>query len=91
MITLETIVSHRGDLDATDLDGEIVMMDLDKGQYFALNGVGSRIWQELEQPIKVGEIVDTLIGEYDVDRETCEKSVLEFVMGLDNAELLSMG
>ena len=61
----------------------------EKGQYFALNSVGSRIWEEIQSPVKISEVVNTLLSEYDVDRETCEKSVMEFIEGLDNAGLLS--
>ena len=79
MLNLDSIVSYREDIDTTDIDEDKVMMDLEKGQYFALNSVGSRI----------SEVVNTLLSEYDVDRETCEKSVMEFIEGLDNAGLLS--
>ena len=48
---LETIVERNHEIDATDLDGEKVMMDLDKGQYFMLNGVGGDIWELTEKPI----------------------------------------
>lgn len=89
MINLESIVSYRSDIDTTDLDGDKVMMDLEKGQYFALNSVASRIWEVMESPKKVSEIVDILLQEYYVDRETCEKSVIEFIEGLDNAEIIS--
>ena len=43
MINLDSIVSYRQDIDTTDIDGDKVMMDLEKGQYFALNSVASRI------------------------------------------------
>ena len=34
----------------TDLDDTIVMMDPDKGMYYELGSVGSRIWTLLETP-----------------------------------------
>ena len=40
MININNVVSRRNDIDTTDLNGEIVMMDLEKGRYFSLNGVG---------------------------------------------------
>ena len=89
MIELNNIVSRREDIDTTDLNGDIVMMDLEKGKYFSLNSVGSRIWEEIQSPVKISEVVNILLSEYDVDRETCEKSVMEFIEGLDNAGLLS--
>ena len=89
MLNLDSIVSYREDIDTTDIDEDKVMMDLEKGQYFALNSVGSRIWEEIQSPVKISELVNILLSEYDVDRETCEKSVMEFIEGLDNAGLLS--
>lgn len=88
MINLDSIVSYRQDLDTTDIDGDKVMMDLEKGQYFALNSVGSRIWEEIKSPVKLSEVVNTLLSEYEVDRETCEQSVVEFIEGLNHAGLL---
>ena len=85
MLNLDSIVSYREDIDTTDIDEDKVMMDLEKGQYFALNSVGSRIWEEIQSPVKISEVVNILLSEYDVDRETCEKSVMEFIEGLDNA------
>ena len=35
MLNLDSIVSYREDIDTTDIDGDKVMMDLEKGQYFA--------------------------------------------------------
>ncbi len=89
MINTSSIVAHR-DIDTTELDGDKVMMDLDKGQYFALNSVGSAIWDIIENPISVNEIVETLLKEYEVEKEECEASVIEFLQGLENAELISI-
>ena len=88
-IKFNSIVSDRPDIDTTDIDGDKVMMDLEKGQYFALNSVASRIWEEIQSPVKISDVVNTLLSEYDVDRETCENSVIEFIEGLNDAGLLS--
>ena len=90
MINLDSIVSYRQDIDTTDIDGDKVMMDLEKGQYFALNSVASRIWEVIESPISVNNVVETLLEEYEVEREECEKSVLEFIKGLEDASLVSV-
>ena len=79
MINLNTVVSHRKDIDTTDLNGDKVMMDLEKGRYFSLNSVGSRIWELIEEPIEINKVVGTLLTEYEIDQNTCEESVLDFV------------
>ncbi len=88
MININNVVSRRNDIDTTDLNGEIVMMDLEKGRYFSLNGVGSRIWEIIEEPIGINKIVDYLLEEYDVSRNECEENVLEFLGKLDDANII---
>ena len=90
MININNVVSRRNDIDTTDLNGEIVMMDLENGRYFSLNGVGSRIWEIIEEPIGINKIVDCLLEEYDVNRNECEENVLEFLGKLDDANIISV-
>jgi hypothetical protein len=51
---------------------EVVMLDMDSGFYFGLNSVASIIWSKLEIPISFEEIIDQLMNEYNIDRQTCE-------------------
>ena len=89
-INLETVINKNLEIDDTDLDGEKVMMNLDKGEYFMMNEVGSRIWEIISEPINVQEIISTLRNEYEVDEETCKDTVIEFLGRLDNADLISI-
>lgn len=89
-IKLETKVSKNAEIDDTDLDGEKVMMNLDKGQYFMMNEVGSRIWEIIKAPIHVKGIVEKLREEYDVDEQTCTDKVLEFLKSLNEADLIKV-
>jgi len=78
-LNMETLICQNKDLDATDLDGEKVMMNLNKGRYYGLNSVGSRIWELAKDQISISDIIDTLKNEYDVEPSLCETSVLEFL------------
>lgn len=90
MIHINSKVCQSKEIDATDLNGEKVMMNLDKGKYFALNPVGSRIWDIINKEINVNEIVNILLNEYVIDRETCEKSVVNYLEILKDAELIAV-
>lgn len=83
-------VCQSKEIDATDLDGEKVMMNLDLGKYFSLNPVGSRIWELMENEISIEEIIKTLLNEYNVDKQVCEKSVIEYLDKLKNANLIEV-
>lgn len=89
-INLETVINKNLEIDDTDLDGEKVMMNLDKGEYFMMNEVGSRIWEIISEPINVKEIINTLRNEYEVDEETCKDTVIEFLGRLNHADLISI-
>ena len=89
-INLDTVINKNLEIDDTDLDGEKVMMNLDKGEYFMMNEVGSRIWEIISEPINVKDIINTLRNEYEVDEETCKDTVIEFLGRLDNADLISI-
>lgn len=66
-------------LNVTDLAGEKVMVDFDNGKYFLIKGVGNDIWDMIQDEITPSEIIEKLLSEYDVSREECEKSVMEFL------------
>lgn len=89
-IKMESVILRNESIDDTDLDGEKVMMDLDKGQYFMMNEVGSRIWEIISKPINVKDIIETLRSEYEVDEETCKCTVIDFLIRLDHAKLISI-
>lgn len=89
-IGLDTVVVKNPDIDDTDIDGEKVMMDLDKGKYFMMNEVGSRIWDIMEDTRSVKEIVSSLCSEYEIDEDDCYNVVAQFLGSLNHAELISL-
>lgn len=90
MIDVNTKVCQSKEIDDADLNGEKVMMNLDKGKYFALNSVGSRIWDIMREEIYVRDIVNILLEEYDVDKETCKNNVLDYLEILEDEELVTV-
>jgi len=78
-ISLESRVSQIEEIVASDIDDEKVMMSIEKGQYYSLDPVGSRVWELIGKPIKVSELIDALLLKYDVDRKTCARDTLAFL------------
>lgn len=79
------------ELDVTDLAGEKVMIDFSTGKYFLLKGVANDIWDYIQTPITVDEIVEKLLAEYEVEEETCTTSVIEFLNQLQENEFITVG
>ena len=88
VIELNSVVSKSTELLASELDGELVMMDVETGKYFGLNGVGSVIWNLIDKPHSVSEICSQLEKEYDVEASTCEQEVLAFLNSMDTEKML---
>jgi Coenzyme PQQ synthesis protein D (PqqD) len=51
---------------ARQFDEELILLDLSKGQYFALDELGARLWSGLEAGRKVEEIAQDVVSDYDV-------------------------
>ncbi len=49
-----------------EFDGEIVILDLNKGCYFGLDEVGTRVWQLMSEGVTLEQAVERLLPEYDV-------------------------
>jgi hypothetical protein len=70
-----TIVVSKDQI-SRDIDGETVILNMKTGVYFGLNETGARIWQLIQQPIKIQEVIDRLADEYDVEPERCGKDIV---------------
>lgn len=71
-----------------EIDGELVALDVEKGDCFGMDRVGARIWKIAESPRTVGEIADELVETHEVERERCLADILPFVGELVEAGLL---
>lgn len=88
VLTLESLIQRNPKLIANQMDGEIVMMSVDDGAYYGLDEIGSRIWELLEQPVKVSSLLDLLMEEFEVSKEECSSDTLEFLQDLQAKNLL---
>jgi hypothetical protein len=71
-----------------NLGDEEVILDLTRGIYYGLNSVGSRIWELVQAPITVEEIIDAVSSEYSVDRTECKEDVCGFLLEMAEHGLL---
>jgi hypothetical protein len=45
---------------------ELIILELSRGEYFSLDELGARIWEELVSGGSVGDVVERLAPDYDV-------------------------
>lgn len=87
-IQLSNIVSQGKQQVSTEVDGETVMMSVEKGMYYGLDAIGTRIWQLLEKPITVSEMLEKLLYEFEDKENACEKDLLVLLDNLYKQELI---
>jgi len=85
-LALESRLVRMPELVACDMDGELVMMSIERGEYYGVGGVGTRVWQLLEEPVSLGRIVHTVMQEFEVDEAACRQDMFSFA-----DQLLSLG
>lgn len=83
-----TCVVRNGSVPTGEIDGELVALDVERGDCFGLDRVGAIIWRIADTPRSVGQIADKLIELHDVDRARCLADVIPFVRELLEAGLL---
>jgi hypothetical protein len=86
---LTTVLERNPKMMAADMDGETVMMHIDRGSYFALNAVGSHVWALLEEPRTLGAIVESVQDSFDTgDSEDVTDDITAFTRQLVENDLI---
>lgn len=67
----------------------LVLLDAQGGEYFALDEVGSRIWELCDGTRTVDEIARTVSLEYEVDDATAAADLAELLAQLSEARLIT--
>ncbi len=70
------------------IDNEIIIINLDTGNYYSLAHVGAEIWSFIESGATVAEIVDRTMRRYDGDHGDVEDAVNQFVDQLQQEALI---
>ena len=70
-----TMWRRRDDWVGSQVDDRYVMINLDSGEYVALNATAAEVWTLLEEPRDADGLVEALMAKFDVERDHCRKSV----------------
>ncbi|MGH7503204.1 MAG: lasso peptide biosynthesis PqqD family chaperone [Longimicrobiales bacterium] len=83
-----TVIVQSREPVAVDMEDTVVMMSLERGKYYGLDKVGSRIWELVSEPVSVRDLCATLEAEFEVDAVTCARDVREFLAELASEQLI---
>lgn len=89
-ISLQTTVVAASEQVSTRLDNETVLLELKKGTYYGLNGVGTLVWEMVQQPQSIDAICVAVLSEYSVEPEICRRDVLRLIEEMNAAGLVEL-
>ncbi|GAB3130001.1 PqqD family protein [Novispirillum itersonii] len=72
-----------------ETEDSVIALNVDSGLYHGLDGSAPRIWALLAEPTTPEAVVNALLADFDIDRDTCTAQVTAFLDGLRQRGLLT--
>jgi Coenzyme PQQ synthesis protein D (PqqD) len=89
-LSTDCVVQRGPDVIAAEVDQDLVMVSITNGFYYGVSDVGREIWEAIEHPKKISDLVDDLTATYNIDRSSCEEQTLSFLEDLLTEQLLQV-
>jgi hypothetical protein len=75
---------------STLMDGEMVLLDLDTGDYFVLNKVGAFIWDLLNGDITIDGVAGKVVERFDVSLNQANNDIRHFLNELQKKGMVTV-
>lgn len=72
-------IERSGDWISAQVGDELVMMSAEHGRYLGLSPIGARIWDLLDTPTTLDQVVDKLTSDFNVSPQQCRDDTLAFI------------
>ncbi len=77
MITLaDSFIVNNNKFISSGFGDEMMLMNLETGDYIGLNPVSADIWRQAEKQTTAQQIIDYLLQQYDVEETVCKTEVI---------------
>jgi len=87
-LSVDQSVTVNRDIIFREIDGEAVLLDLERGTYFGLDLIGTRVWQTLVEHGCARPAIAPLLEEFDVSADTLESDVVTLLGELRTNDLI---
>lgn len=78
-LSLDQTVTITSETLASELGGELVLLNLASGVYFGLDETGTRMWSVMTGGGTIQEALNVLLSEYDVDPELLKRDLTSLI------------
>jgi hypothetical protein len=75
---------------STTLAEEVIILGLDDSMYYGLTGTGARIWELVQTPRTIDDILTTITAEFDVDRQRAQADLDALLADLQSRGLVAI-
>jgi Coenzyme PQQ synthesis protein D (PqqD) len=82
MLTLNAIIQRDPEVIAAEVDQDLIMVSVATGCYYGLSDVAREIWDAIERPKRISDLVCDLTASFHVDSCSCEEQTLSFLEAL---------
>ncbi len=89
-IAMADVVVQGKESIVSDMNGDMVMLNIHTGKYYNLGTIGGEIWNAIGTPTVVSELIHRLECEYDVEQAECEEQVLSYLHQLLSEGLIEL-
>ena len=87
-ITLQSVIHIAPGQVSSNLNGELIILNVNTGHYYGLSEVGAHVWQLIQQPQSVETLWQLLLRAYEVPPEQCRHDLLELLQNLHDKQLI---
>ena len=89
-INLKTSVRAAPQTLVANVDNEIALLSFPAGRYFGLNMTGASVWELIQQPITVKNLLSHMLQKFDVEESVCRSDLLELLDRMTAAGLIEV-
>ncbi len=89
-LSLSSVVARNAGVIEAEIESKVVAMNIETGNCYGLNEVGSRIWNLIVAPISISGVCTQLIVEFEIEPEICEREVLALLQELRAEDLVEV-
>jgi len=86
---LNTVLSKSPDAASRTYDGQATIVLPSRAEVKVLNEIGSKVWDAIDGRRTLAQILETLLEDYEINREQVERDVLDFVGELRTQGMVS--
>jgi hypothetical protein len=90
IVEYESVVCRSQAPVETQIDGEVVLMNLDRDRCYGLGQTGSEIWRRLGSPISVAVLCNELERKYQAPTGVIANDVMRLLRELATEELIEI-